>query len=438
MRLEHVPGEAAYPHAVTTARALLLLAAIAVVAAFLVAFVARAPASVREADLGPEATDAELGSSFTDEQVARHGAYQGPGYLSIALSLLVQVAALVLLARIVVPRFYVRIADLPGGWLVKAVLVTVVVVAVMTVVALPVTYVRGFQMGHAWGLSTQSTGGWISDQLRGLLVTTVTSTVAAVAFLALVRAAPRSWWLWGWVVFSVLTIALAFLWPLVIAPLFNKFTPLEDGALRGRVVRLAEEAGVTLDDVLVADASRRTTAENAYVAGIGASKRMVVYDTLLTGGTEDETAYVVAHELGHEVHKHIWKFVALGSVSLLVGFAVLGWLAGRGSVWSWAGADGIGDVRVVPLLALFTIVGGVLFLPVQNAVSRSFERDADRAAITLTEDPDTAVSVYRRLAFRNLADLRPPRVAVWTLFSHPPIPERIENVLRAARPPGTR
>lgn len=412
----------------TTSRAILILLVLAVASASLLAFDSRAPAEVRDAEPGEGATDASNGATFSDADVARHGAYRAPAYLAIAMSILLQVVALLILARVLVPNLVARIDDIAGGWVTKVALAAALVVVVTTLVTLPLGFVRGFQMEQAWGLSTQSASGWFVDQARSLGVALVMGLVPALAFFGLVRLFPRTWWVWGWAVFSVLTILFAFLWPILIAPLFNRFTPLEDGPLRQRVVELAGEAGVELDDVLVADASKRTTAENAYVAGIGSSKRMVLYDTLLDAGDEDETAYVAAHELGHEVHDHIWKSVALASVALLAAFGVLWWLS-RTSVWEWAQASGIGDARALPLLALFSLVAGFLFLPVQNSVSRSFERDADRVAIDLTEDPDTATKVYRRLAFSNLADLRPPRIAVWTLFSHPPIPERIENVL---------
>ena len=421
----------------TTSRALLLLFVLAVASAGLLAFESRTSETVREAEPGPDATDPSNGASFTDADVARHGAYRGPAYLSLALSLLLQVAALIVLARVLVPALVTKIDNAPGGWVTKVVAVTVLVVITGTVIALPLSYVRGFLMEHAWGLSTQSTVAWLADAGRTLAIGVVTSLIAALAFFGLVRAFPRTWWLWGWAAFSLLTILLAFLWPILIAPLFNRFTPLEDGALRDRVVRLAEDAGVQIDDVLVADASKRTTAENAYVAGVGTSKRMVLYDTLVAAGDEDETAYVAAHELGHEVHDHIWRSVAVTSASLFVGFAFLRWLSGRDEVWEWARAGGIADPRALPIVALLILVGGLLFLPVQNAISRAFERQADRVAISLTEDPETAVKVYRRLAFSNLADLRPPQAAVWALFSHPPIPDRIENVLHAEEKTGT-
>ena len=413
----------------TVGRAILVLILLAGLSAAALALVSRAPAAIRQAEPGPGATDASNGADFTSEQIARHGAYRGPAYLSVVLSVVLQVVTLWLLGRYIVPRFVPRFSAVPGGWLSMVILVTVLVVVTLTVVSLPSSYVRGLQMDRAWGLSTQTSGAWLSDQGRSLLVGLVTAIVAAVVFFGLVRAFPRTWWLWGWAGFTLLTLLLTFLWPIVIAPLFNRFTPLEQGTLRDRVVALAGEAGVEIDEVLVADASKRTTAENAYVAGVGSSKRMVLYDTLLDAGDTDQTAYVVAHELGHEVHSHIWKFVAVSSASLVAAFAALWWLAERTDIWRWAGASGIGDVRALPLLVILTIVGGFLFLPVQNAVSRSFEKEADRVAISLTEDPDTAVTVYRRLAFSNLADLRPARAAVWALFSHPPIPERIENVL---------
>ena len=416
----------------TVSKAILLLAVLAFASAGFLAFDSRAPEPVREAEPGPEATDPSNGAEFSNEDVARHGNYRGPVYLYVAMSILLQIAALLVLARTLVPQLVARIESWPGGWVTKVAVVTAVVIVTVTLVTLPLSHVRGFQMDHAWGISTQSAFGWLNDQGRTLAVGLVTALVSALAFFGLVRAFPRTWWLWGWAAFSLLTVLLVFLYPLVIAPLFNKFTPLEPGPLRDRVVSLGEEAGVSLDDVLVADASKRTTAENAYVAGIGASKRMVLYDTLMNAGDDQETAYVAAHELGHEVHDHIWKFVGLSVISLFLAFAVLRWLSEREELWSWAAATGVGDPRALPVLALLALLAGFLSLPIQNAVSRSFEREADRVAIELTEDPGTAVTVYRRLAYSNLADLRPPRVAVWLLFTHPPIPERIENVLTAA------
>ena len=418
-------------------RAVALLFVIALVSAAAVALASRAPAEVRNAKPGAEAHDPSLGARFTPEQVARHGAYRGPGYLALALSIVVELVALVLLARSLLPRALNFIEKLPGGWPVAAAVAAVFLVVIVTLATVPLGYVRGFANAHAWNLSTQGFGSWLSDLGRSLLVGCVVSGVAAIAFFGAIRSFPRTWWLWGWVAFSLLSIALSFLFPIVIAPLFNKFTPLEDPALRRRVVALADEAGVTLDDVLVADASKRTTTENAYVAGIGATKRMVLYDTLIEAGSENETAYVAAHELGHEVHHHVWRGTLLTCAGLLVGFAALAWLSHRPGLWSWAGADGVGDLRALPVLALLITIGGLVALPVQNGISRHFERQADTVALELTEDPDTAVETFRRLAFSNISDLRPPKAAEWLLFTHPSVVDRIERALSVAESEGT-
>jgi STE24 endopeptidase len=289
--------------------------------------------------------------------------------------------------------------------------------------------VRGFVVERAWGLSTQNAGGWASDSVRGILVSVVVGAIAAVVFFAVVSRLPRTWWVAGWAAFTLLTAIFVFVYPVVVAPLFNRFTPVQDESLRSDVLALAQEAGISVSDVLVADASRRTTLENAYVGGLGATKRVVLYDTLLEGGRRAETLFVVAHEMAHEKENHVPKGILLTSAGLLAGFGALAWLAGRSWFLSWSRATGPEDLRALPVLLIYLAVAGLLLLPVESAFSRSFERRADAIAISLTSDPAAGVRSFRRLAFANLADLRPPRIAVWTLFTHPPISERIRSIL---------
>ena len=412
----------------SVARFVLIVALLAGVVAGTLALVSRTTASVR-AEARQGSTDPSLEATFTDDQIASHGAYRGPAYLSYFLSLGLQVIVLVLLARGPLRRVMDRVEAWPGGWVTKALVAAVVVAAALWLATLPLDYVRGYAMGHAWGLSTQTFGGWVGDQLRGAAVGLVFAAVAAVAFFGVIRWQPRSWWWIGWLTFSALSAVLVFIWPVLIAPLFNEFTPLQDGHLKDRVVALADEAGVQVGEVLVSDASRRTTAENAYVTGLFGSKRLVLYDTLVENGDEDETAFVVAHELGHKVENHVPQGVMLSVIGLLFSFGALRWLASLDEPWRWAGADGIGNVRALPVLLLFSITLSFVVLPVENVISRRFEATADRVAISLTEDPQTAVKVFRRLAFSNISDLRPPQVAVSLFFSHPPTPERIEELL---------
>jgi STE24 endopeptidase len=409
----------------TWTKSIFILLILGVAAAGVVGFVSRTPSAVRSAAPGRDATDPSLGADFTSGDIERHAAYRGPAYLSFALGTILGLVTLAVLARGPVADLVRRLADVKGGWVVRTLIVAAVVAVVLTLVSLPLGFVRGYSVAHAWGLSTQNVAGWISDQVKAIGIGLVFAGISALVFFGLVRWQPRWWWLVGWAAFTLLTVLLTFIYPIVVAPLFNRFTPLDDPVLERRALALADEAGVTVKEVLVADASRRTTAENAYVTGIGSAKRLVLYDTLLANGDDDETAFVIAHELGHKAENHVVKNLVLSSVGLLIGFAVLAWLSHRSAVWRWAGADGIGDIRALPLLIAFVTIAGLLTLPVQNGVSRWFERDADSIAFRLTGDPDTAIRVFRRLAFANLADLKPVPLATWVLFSHPPIPDRI-------------
>jgi STE24 endopeptidase len=411
------------------ARAVLIVGVVSIASAALVAFVSRTPAEVRAARPGPEATDPSLGPDFTEEHISRHAAYRGPAYLGFASGTVLEILLIVVLARGPFRRLADATQGLPGGWIARALLLGAVLALATWLVHLPLSFVRGYAIAHAWGLSTQDAGGWLTDGLKAAGVGAIVAAVSVLAFFAAVRWFPRTWWLIGWAAFTALTAFFAFAWPILIAPLFNRFTPVTDDSIRSRVLALAREANVDINEVLVADASRRTTAENAYVAGLGSTKRMVLYDTLLDAAGEDETAYVVAHELGHEVGDHVVKGVVVSSVGLLAGFGFLSLLASRESAWEWAGASGVGDLRALPVLALYLTVATLLLLPLQSAVSRHFERQADSTAIRLTEDPDTGVRVFRRLAFSNIADLRPPAVAVWALYSHPPVDDRIRAIL---------
>jgi STE24 endopeptidase len=417
---------------VSWTRALLLIATLSLAGAGIVGLVSRAPAEVRERRPADGATDPALGSSFTDEQIARHGAYRQPGYASFLTGLVLQVVALVVLAKGPWRTLVESLEGRAGPWPLRALLAGAAIALLLTLVTLPLAFVRGFVVEHAWGLSTQGWTGWVADQLKGAGVGAVTSAVAVVVFVAVVRWQPATWWLWGWGAFTVLTTVMFYLWPVVVAPLFNDFTPLERGPLDQRVRALAAEAGVPVDEVLVADASRRTTAENAYVAGLGGTKRLVLYDTLLAAGSEDETAFVVAHELAHQAEGHVLKNLVISSAGLLAAFGLLGWLGAAGGLWAWAGAGGPADLRALPLLVLLTTALTVASMPLQGALSRRFEADADEIAIRLTEDPGAAVGAFRRLALNNLADLDPPPVAVALLYSHPPIPDRIEAALATA------
>ena len=252
--------------------------------------------------------------------------------------------------------------------------------------------------------------------------------ITAVALIGLVGSARAfsTWWplvaaLGG----AALVLVLGLLAPVVLEPVFNRFRPLADEQLAGELRGLAERAGVPVRDVLVADASRRTLKHNAYVSGLGRTRRVVVWDTLLDEAEPAELRLVVAHELAHRRFRH----VALGTALAMAGtaaFVVALWAALR-----WDGlrdalaVGGAGDPRVVPFVLVLGAILEAVALPAQAALSRRFERAADRFSLDLTRDPQAYEAVHRELAIANVTDLDPPRPYYLVFDSHPTAPERI-------------
>jgi STE24 endopeptidase len=374
------------------------------------------------------------GDAFPADAVARARRYHRPRYVAQLVDVALGLGALALLA--VTPVGDALYPDSWPWW--AAVLVfPAVVVAVSELVRAPLSFWRGYVHEHRWGFSRQSVRDWLLDRVKGFGVSVVLTTAAIAGLVALTHAFP-GWWVAPAAVGAAALVALlVFVTPVVLEPIFNRFEPLSDQELADALRALAQRASVPVRDVLVADASRRTTAENAYVAGFGATKRLVLYDTLVKAGDERETLFIVGHELGHRAEGHIWKSLVVSSVGLFVGFGALAWLVTRGPLLTWAGASSLADMRVIPALLLFATVAGIVVLPAETAVSRRFEAQADQIGVELTGDPDAAVGAFRRLGLDNLADLQPPEAAVWLLFTHPPIPDRIRSVMRAgAETPG--
>ena len=210
-------------------------------------------------------------------------------------------------------------------------------------------------------------------------------------------------------------LLLSFVAPVVLEPLFNRFRPLADEALAAELRSLAERAGVPVRDVLVADASRRTAKVNAYVSGLGRTRRVVLFDTLLEAADRRAVRVVVAHELGHRRDRHPAKLTAL---------AMAGAAAAVAAIWAALGTR-VGSPATLPEVLLLVTGLELAGLPAGSALSRRWERDADRASLDLSEDPDAFARAHLELARRNLSDLAPPRLAYLLLFSHPTPPERL-------------
>ncbi len=267
---------------------------------------------------------------------------------------------------------------------------------------------------RAWELTAQAWRGWAADRGKGLAVGTVLAAVALEPLVGLARALPSAWPAAAAGASALLVLAGGFVAPVVLEPLFNRFAPLEDAELAGRLRDLSVRAGVPVREVLVADASRRTRRHNAYVSGLGRTRRVVVWDTLLEAADADQVALVVAHELGHRRHRHLALLTGLGMAGAAAFVVVL-----------WALPLDVGAARTVPALLLVGSGLELLALPFGSALSRRLERTADRFSLELTHDLPAYEGAFRELAVANLADLEPPRAAYLTLFSHPTAPERL-------------
>ncbi len=286
------------------------------------------------------------------------------------------------------------------------------------------------------GLTDQSLAGWLIDWTLGLLVSWALLAVLLLLFVGTARRSPRWWFAWCGAALAGLTFCVSLLYPLLVEPLFNDFRPLEEGAFRSAVLDLAEREGVEVGDVLVSDASRRTTTLNAYVSGIGGTRRIVLYDNLVEGVPSDEALSVVAHELAHARHRDVVLGTGLGALAVVAGVAALALLLDRPALRRRAGIRGAGDPAAVAVLAALVALGGVVSSPAQNAVSRAIEARADRTALAATEDADAFKAVQRRLALRSLADPTPPRIGYLWFSSHPTVLQRLAIAEAAAQRDG--
>lgn len=275
------------------------------------------------------------------------------------------------------------------------------------------------------GLTTQSLGGWARDQGVSLLVGWVFAGVMVLLVIGTARRSPPRWPLWTALAGAVLTVLGSWVYPVVVEPLFNHFTSLPDGQLRTRIMALARAEKVPVSDVLVADASRRTTTLNAYVSGFGGTRRVVLYDNLVKDVPQRETLAVVAHELGHARHHDVLLGTVLGSAGVVLGSGLLGLVLGRRRVLERAGAQYPGQPEAVALLLALATVGSLLASPVQNTVSRAIEARADRASLEATGDYTAFEKMQEQLAIRSLSDDDPPRWSQFWFGSHPTTVQRI-------------
>ena len=291
------------------------------------------------------------------------------------------------------------------------------------IVALPLAFYSGFVLERRYGLSNEAVGGWAIDQLKSFGVGILLGGGAAQVLYWCIGGSPEHWWLVAGLVFALLIVGLTNLAPVLLLPLFYSVKPLARDTLSTRLLRLAERAGARVLGAYEWGLGEKTKKANAALTGIGRTRRILVSDTMLAEYSDDEIEVVLAHELAHHVHGDIWKGIAFESALMLGGF----FLASRvlRAFVAPLGLAAPDDVAGMPLLLLAAGAVSLVMVPFAHAMSRAFERRADRFALDLTRNPSAFISAMRRLGAQNLAEERPSRVVQWLFYSHPPLRERI-------------
>ncbi len=295
-----------------------------------------------------------------------------------------------------------------------------------TLITTPLSYYSGFVLPHRYGLSTMTLSSWLSDQLKGFALSLVFEIVVVEVIYLLLAMQPELWWLWVALILLFFSVIMANLAPVLLLPLFYKFSPLPDGELRQRLVALADRAHTRIQGVFTMHMSSKTTAANAALMGLGNTRRIVLGDTMVDRYTPDEIEVVLAHELGHHVHRDIWKLIISQSLFTLIGL----FLFNLCLVWAVEHLHrylGIADPATLPLLLVLTGVFGFLIAPLTNSYSRAIEYQADEYALQATHMVEPFKSAMTRLANQNLAEIEPSPVVEFLFYDHPSIGKRLTH-----------
>ncbi|HLJ86541.1 MAG TPA: M48 family metallopeptidase [Candidatus Angelobacter sp.] len=296
----------------------------------------------------------------------------------------------------------------------------------------------GFQLEHRFHLSNLKLSAWVRDEMKGWIVGLILSAALAEIVYGLMRVSPAYWWIIAWVVFLALMVFFMQVAPVVLFPLFYKFSPLQNEELKARLTRLGERAGTRVRGVYEWKLSAKTNKANAALTGLGATRRIILADTLLQNYTDDEIEAVLAHELGHHVHRHIFKSILVEAAITLAGFWVGNW-ALQYAIYqrNMFRFYSLTDFANLPLLVLVSTILSIVLMPALNAFSRFSERQADRYCWQSVSSVTPFISAMEKLNTQNLSERTPSRIVEVLFHSHPPISKRIsaaEHWMRKNRP----
>lgn len=297
---------------------------------------------------------------------------------------------------------------------------------ITSVISFPLSYYSGFYLEHKYNLSNQTFWKWIWENFKGLIVSLVIGIPILLTFYYVLNTFYSLWWLPFAIIMFFISVVLSQIFPVLIFPIFYKITLLEDANLKERITKLAKNAKLKVENVYKFNMSKNTKKANAAFTGLGKTKRIILGDTLLDNYSIEEIESVIAHELGHYKKKHIVKNILIGTASSFLTLFIIALLY-QNSL-SWFGFDSITQVSALPLLALWSMLIGIIQSPLGNILSRKFEFEADEYAVIETKNPLAFKNTLEKLTDQNLGDKEPHPFVEWFFYSHPSIKNRIAAI----------
>jgi len=301
---------------------------------------------------------------------------------------------------------------------------------VSSVISFPVSYYSGFYLEHKYNLSNQTVGKWIWENFKGLLVSLIIGIPILLLFYFSLNQFGDNWWFPFAVIMFFISVVLSQIFPILILPIFYKLTPIDNEELKERITALAKNAKIKVENVFKFDMSKNTKKANAAFTGLGKTKRIILGDTLLDNFSDDEIETVIAHELGHYKKKHIVKNIIFGTITSFLTLFLIALL--YKSALSWFGFESITTIAALPLLALCSMLIGLIQTPLGNILSRRYEYQADEYAVKETGNADVCIGTLEKLNEQNLGDKEPHPFVEWFFYSHPSIKNRISAISSTA------
>lgn len=348
----------------------------------------------------------------------------------LALSIFETIAGFILIYLFIASEWSIKLEEYLRSYTSSDYLVFILFVILVgvagSIIFFPLSFYSGYILEHKYKLSNQNLFKYFFEKLKGLLVSTVIGLPILLLFFWVLREFGTNWWLPFAIFMFFISVVLSQIFPVFILPIFYKIKQIENESLKQNISELAKNAGLKVENVYSFDISKNTKKANAAFTGLGKTKRIILGDTLLDSYTENEIETVIAHEVGHYKHKHITKNIVIGTLSSFVTLFLIAKL--YESSLDWFGFESIKQVAALPLLTLWSIIIGLITTPFGNILSRKFEYEADRYAITVTRKPTSFINTLEKLTEQNLGDKEPHPFVEWFFYSHPSINNRISAI----------